>query len=213
MIRLTVLLGGPSESIQNRWVRICFTPRPRHCPSLTDWEESFKGSQDGLFRWMEDYLECTTYEISCPVLRDKTLAPEGKTGLIISTLLDYSLVKRILDNGDYEKFKEFCTQKIMGVLEKSLFPGILELILFTLCATPLTIERETYNLEGAITGWSFTNPVLPSESKFKKITKAVQTPIPDVYQCGQWTFSPSGLPVSILTGKLAADRVHKKLHN
>lgn len=211
---LTVFLGvDQSESyFQDRCgAHMFYTPSTKGLSSMTGWEESVNGSRDGLFRWIEDYLECTTYEISCPVLRDKTLAPEGKTGLIISTLLDYSLVKCISDNGDYEKFKEFCTQKILGVLEKSLFPGILELILFTSCATPLTIERETYNSEGAITGWSFTNPVLPSENKFKKITKAVQTPIPDVYQCGQWTFSPSGLPVSIVTGKLAADSVQKKL--
>lgn len=35
--------------------------------------------------------------------------------------------------------------------------------------------------------------------------------IQDVYQCGQWTFSPSGMPVSILTGKLTADQVKKTL--
>jgi len=35
--------------------------------------------------------------------------------------------------------------------------------------------------------------------------------IPGVYQAGQWTYSPSGLPVSILTGKIAADRVSKAL--
>ena len=37
------------------------------------------------------------------------------------------------------------------------------------------------------------------------------TPIPNTYQAGAWTFSPSGLPISILTGKLAADRVNKAL--
>lgn len=32
-----------------------------------------------------------------------------------------------------------------------------------------------------------------------------------ILQAGQWSFIPSGLPVSILTGKLAADRVLKEL--
>ena len=31
------------------------------------------------------------------------------------------------------------------------------------------------------------------------------------YQAGQWTYSPSGLPIAILTGKLAADQVTKEL--
>ncbi|HPG86886.1 MAG TPA: hypothetical protein PLQ29_09325 [Spirochaetales bacterium] len=41
--------------------------------------------------------------------------------------------------------------------------------------------------------------------------RSIRTPIPGVYQAGQWTFSPSGLPISILTGKLAADAVVKDL--
>jgi hypothetical protein len=32
-----------------------------------------------------------------------------------------------------------------------------------------------------------------------------------VYQAGQWTYSPSGVPISILTGKLAADKAIKDL--
>jgi hypothetical protein len=44
-----------------------------------------------------------------------------------------------------------------------------------------------------------------------KIARSVLTQIPDTFQAGQWTYSPSGLPVSILTGKLAADRVVRAL--
>ncbi|HPF56246.1 MAG TPA: hypothetical protein PLV03_06875, partial [Clostridiales bacterium] len=66
------------------------------------------------------------------------------------------------------------------------------------------------NKQGAITGWAFTG-AMPAENRFQKIANSVNTPLKDVVQCGQWTFSPSGLPVSILTGKLAADAVHKQL--
>ena len=211
---LTVFLGVNKSSIhfEDRCgAHMFYTSSTKGLSSMIGWEDSANDSKGDLFRWTEDYLERTTYEISCPAIRDRTLAPEGKTGLIISTLLDYSLVKRISEAGDYERFKEFCTQKIINVLEHSLFHGIQELVLFSICATPLTIEKETFNSEGAITGWSFTNKIMPSENRFKKITNAVQTPIPDVYQCGQWTFSPSGLPVSIITGKLAADQVKKNL--
>jgi len=185
------------------------TPSTKGLSSLPAWEDLVNRQTD-LYNWLEKYFERTTYEISCPAIRDKTLAPEGKTGLIVSTLLDYSLVKHMSEFGDYEQFKEFCVQKIVNVLEGSLLPGVQDKLLFSLSATPLTIEKETNNSDGAITGWSFTNPVLPSEYRFKKITKSVFMPIPDVYQCGQWTFSPSGLPVSILTGKVAADQVKKK---
>ncbi len=187
-----------------------YTPSAQGLSSLTGWEEA-AASEDGIYVWIGRYLERTTYEISCPALRDATLAPDAKTGVIVSTLMDYSLVRQISDAGRYDAFKEFCTKKILEVLNASIFPGISEKVEFALCATPLTIEKETGNFQGAITGWSFTGDKLPAENRFNKITSSIQTPIQDVYQCGQWTFSPSGLPVSILTGKLAADAIHKTL--
>jgi hypothetical protein len=52
---------------------------------------------------------------------------------------------------------------------------------------------------------------MPAENRLPKIMNAIKTPIPGVFQAGQWTYSPAGLPISILTGKLAADRVVKEL--
>ena len=78
-------------------------------------------------------------------------------------------------------------------------------------STPLTLEKLTGNSDGGITGWSFTNSFIPAVHSMAKIARSVDTPIPNVSQAGQWTFSPSGLPISILTGKLAADQVIKQL--
>lgn len=188
-----------------------YTPVREGLSSLPRWEEAAREGEEALRRWLDLYLKRTTYEISCPVVRDASLAPEGKTGVIVSTLMDYRLVKHISDAGWYEAFKEMCSAKILEVLDTSVFPGIRLSTEFTLCATPLTIERETGNAQGAITGWAFTNYPIPAENRFQKIAKSIRTPIQDVYQCGQWVFSPSGLPVSILTGKLAADAVNKHL--
>ena len=33
--------------------------------------------------------------------------------------------------------------------------------------------------------------------------------LPSVYQAGQWTYSPSGFTMSVITGKLAADKILK----
>jgi hypothetical protein len=52
---------------------------------------------------------------------------------------------------------------------------------------------------------------MPAVRSLPGVASSVLTPIPDVYQAGQWTYSPAGLPISILTGKLAADRVLKAL--
>ncbi len=171
----------------------------------------YQGDRKTIEKWLEQFFALTTYEIACPVLRDPSLAPAGKTGLIISVLFDYQLTKTIADQGWYEAFKRLCENHMVDVLDNSIFPGIQAATLHRFSATPLTLEKFTGNTHGAITGWSFTNQPLPAESRLPKILNAVKTPIPDVLQAGQWTYSPSGLPIAILTGKLAADQAIKWL--
>ena len=161
--------------------------------------------------WLRRYLEHTTYEISCPVLRDHTLAPAGKTGLIVSSLFEYSLTKHIAALGWYDEFKQLVADHMIRVLDASIYPGLRAAVMDSFTSTPLTMERISGNSDGAITGWAFTNDVMPAVRSLPGVASSVLTPIPDVYQAGQWTYSPAGLPISILTGKLAADRVLKDL--
>ncbi|MFA7129443.1 MAG: NAD(P)/FAD-dependent oxidoreductase [Sphaerochaeta sp.] len=182
------------------------------------WEKIVKNDQlsrekkrQALQEHIVQYLELTTYEISSPAVRDASLAPEGCCGIILSTLFDYGLAKYIQQDGWYEELKVLCTNTIIGLFEKSLFPAFTEHVVVSLCSTPLSIEKLTNSCDGAITGWSFTNEIQPSVSGFKKIKKAIETPMKDVFQAGQWTFSPSGLPISVLTGKLASSAIEKQL--
>jgi phytoene dehydrogenase-like protein len=171
----------------------------------------FIKDQDAITAWVQRYLQLTTYEISVPVLRDSSLAPPGKTGLIISTLFNHALVQHIADMGWYDAFKTIAAQEITEALNNSLFPGLAENITDRFTATPLTIEQRTGNTDGAITGWAFTNSTIPAVHRLTQIARSVVTPVPDIVQAGQWTYSPSGLPISVLTGKLAADKVLKEL--
>jgi phytoene dehydrogenase-like protein len=161
--------------------------------------------------WLKRYLELTTYEISCPALRDSSLAPEGKSGLMISSLFDYSLTKHIQEMGWYDEFRQLMSSRIIEVMDASIYPGLKAAVIDSFTSTPLTIERISGNSEGAITGWAFTNDFMPAVNKLPRVASSVRTPIPDTYQAGQWAYSPSGLPIAILTGKLAADRVLKDL--
>ncbi len=161
--------------------------------------------------WLEMFFALTTYEIACPVLRDSSLAPPGKTGLIVSVLFDYQLTKYIHEMGWYEDFKTFCELCIIKTLDTSVYPGIKDAILYKFSSTPLSIARITGNTDGAITGWAFTNDSMPAENRLPRVLNSIRTPIPGILQAGQWTFSPSGFPISILTGKLASDRVKKEL--
>ena len=161
--------------------------------------------------WLKRFLDLNTFEISIPVLRDSSLAPAGKTGLIVSCLFDYSLMKHIQAMGWYDDFRKRMAEHIVQVLDSSIYPGLRAAVVDSHTATPLTIEKISGNSDGAITGWAFTNDPIPAVSKLPQVARSVLTPIPDTYQAGQWTYSPSGLPISILTGKLAADRAIKDL--
>ena len=161
-------------------------------------------SKEEIESWVATYCSLTTYEISIPSLRDASLSPEGKTGLIVSFLMDYDLVRLVSENGWYDAFKQCVEDGMIKTLNQSLFPGLLDDISLRFSASPLSIERQFGNSEGGITGWTFELPS-PVVNKLPKIPSSVKTPIPDVLQCGQWVYSPAGIPTAILTGWYAAD--------
>ena len=71
-----------------------YTPEKAGLSSLTEArirqaDGAYTGDRQALETWMREFLRLTTFEISVPALRDVKLAPEGKTGLIVSTLTDF----------------------------------------------------------------------------------------------------------------------------
>ncbi len=171
------------------------------------------GTLEDLKRWVKRYVSSTTFEISIPVLKDSALAPAGKTGLIISVLSDAVLWDVAYERGWYEELKAFTEDCLMDSLNASIYPGLREAVIDRFSYSPTTIADVVGTSEGAITGWAFTNSVVPAVHQMQQVAKSVITALPDVYQAGQWAYSPSGLPIAILTGKLAADRAAKELRN
>jgi phytoene dehydrogenase-like protein len=161
--------------------------------------------------WIRRYVASTTYELSIPVLKDASLAPPGKTGLVVSVLFDYRLCVAARTRGWYEELKTLVEDCLIEGLDTSIYPGLRDAIVDRFSSTPLSIAEAVGTSEGAITGWAFTNPVLPAVNRMQHVSRSVLTALPDVYQAGQWAYSPSGLPIAILTGKLAADRATKGL--
>jgi all-trans-retinol 13,14-reductase len=158
--------------------------------------------------WLDRYIALNTFEISIPALRDPSLAPEGKTGLIISILTEYDLFKMIAEAGWYREFLSEMEDRIIGILAGSVYPMLKDKVISRFSFSPLSYENRVGSSEGAITGWSFQEPV-PVIHKIQAANRAVVTPVPYVLQAGQWTYSPAGVPMSILTGKLAANRILK----
>jgi phytoene dehydrogenase-like protein len=159
-----------------------------------------------ILSWLEKFLALNTYEISVPALKDPDLSPEGKTGLIISFLADYDLFKMINEAGWYKEFITELEERIIKVLADSVYPILKQKVIARFSFSPLNYEKRVGTSEGAITGWSFREPV-PVINKIMAANRAVVTPIPSIFQAGQWTYSPAGVPMSILTGKLAALKI------
>jgi len=165
-----------------------------------------EANKDRILSWLDKYLALNTFEISIPVLKDPDMAPEGKTGLIISILTEYDLFKMISETDWYKEFITAMEDRIVKILADSVYPMLKEKVMARFSFSPLSYANRVASSEGAITGWSFQEAV-PVIHKIQQANRAVLTPLPSIYQAGQWTYSPAGVPMSILTGKLAANRI------
>ncbi len=172
---------------------------------LSNWKACCK---EDVYSWMEKYIQLNTFEISIPGLKYPELAPEGKTGMIISFLAEYDLFKKISETDWKDEFKSKLENQVIQVINDSIFPKLKENIIGHFSFSPISIENRTGSSEGAIIGWSFQEPV-PVLNKIQHAGKSVLTPIPSIFQAGQWAYSPAGVPMSILTGKIASDKIIK----
>lgn len=173
---------------------------------LDDWENI---SRDELMLWLDKFTKLNTYEISIPGLKDPALVPPGKTGMIVSLLAEYNLFDKVEKDGWYREFKTELENRMIDVLSNSIYPMLKDKVMGQFSFSPLSIKNRVGSSEGAITGWSFEKSI-PVVHKMQYSDRSTLTPIQSIYQAGQWAFSPAGVPMSILTGKLAADRVIKK---
>jgi phytoene dehydrogenase-like protein len=160
--------------------------------------------------WLDKFTSLNTYEISVPGLKDPGMSPTGKTGIIISFLAEYDLFLKIREAGWLDEFNSELENRVIDVISGSLYPVLKNKIVTRFSFSPLSIENRVGSSEGAITGWAFTKS-MPVINKIQFSDRSVVTPIPSIFQAGQWAYSPAGVPMSILTGRLAADTIIKKM--
>ncbi len=166
-------------------------------------------SKEEVVCWTKDFCESNSFEVSIPVLRDPELAPEGKTGVMISCLLDYELVAKFEEMGHLEVFKNTMESEVVRLFSEGIFDGFKEDILFAFSTTPLTISKIIGSTNGSIVGWSFEAQP-PVYNRLKELAKSVYTPLPDVYMAGQWAYAPAGVPIAMLTAWHATRKIIEK---
>jgi len=166
-------------------------------------------TKDEVLAWLDDFCNLNTYEVSIPALRYSTLAPEGRTGLMMSCLFDYEVADKINNAGWHDEFKEAMEERMIRILSHSFYPDLDKDIIFKFSTTPLTINKMVGSSGGSIVGWSFETKS-PVFNELKDMPKSAQTPIPDVYQAGQWAYAPAGVPIAMLTGWHATQEIIKR---
>jgi phytoene dehydrogenase-like protein len=182
-----------------------------HRKELYDLLANFeKTSKQQILDWLDKFLNLNTFEISIPGLKDKDLAPPGKTGMIISFLADYELFKKVQEAGWLEEFIPEIENRLLEIIANSVFPMLKDRVIGHFSFSPLSIQNRIGSSEGAIVGWEFQKE-MPVINKIQIAGRSVFTPLPSIFQAGQWAYSPAGVPMSILTGKIAADKVIKSL--
>ncbi len=126
---------------------------------------------------------------------DRSLAPAGKTTVIVMLGADYDRWKALrADPVRYRAEKELAAERVIDALEQRI-PGIRGKVEMRDVATPTTWERYTGNWRGSYEGW------LMSAKSFGKQMSKTLPELSSFYMVGQWVAPGGGLPPAVSTGR------------
>lgn len=130
--------------------------------------------------------------------QDPTLAPAGKTSLVMMMPSSYEYWKELSkDRAAYKEKKDQVANTVVELLDQR-FPGISRQVEMVDVATPLTFERYTGNWKGSFEGW-----LLTPQNSFTMMNRMRQTlpGLQNFYMCGQWVEPGGGLPTGVMSGR------------
>ncbi len=160
---------------------------PCHHMIVNDWDAGVTAEQN-------------VVAVSIPSLLDGTVAPEGKHGIHVYTPATepYSLWANLKRNTpEYEAMKEKRSQVMWEALERFI-PDIKSRCEVTLVGTPLTHERYLRRYKGTYgAAWKAGEALFPTSN----------TPIDNLYCCGDSTFPGIGVPAVAASGFITANTV------
>jgi phytoene dehydrogenase-like protein len=128
---------------------------------------------------------------------DPSLAPTGKSVLIVMMTSNYNYWQRIYGRSGYDAEELQESQILIDQLEQ-FYPGIKNDIEFIDVATPLTYERYTGNWKGSSCGWLLTKQTLPLS--IKGLPKTLPK-LRNFYSIGQWVEPGGSVPVVAMSGR------------
>lgn len=136
---------------------------------------------------------------------EKAFAPEGKTVLqanVVQSDDDYFFWSS-MNKDEYRKKKE----QLIGIITDRIvakYPELEGSIEFLDCWTPMTYNRYCNAYHGAY--MSFVTRKDEKAFRVKGVVKGIK----NLYIASQWINAPGGLPVAVVSGKFAIQRILKK---
>jgi prolycopene isomerase len=99
---------------------------------------------------------------------------------------------------EYVAMKEGLANRLVA-RARAVIPGLGESVIVRKVATPITMERYTFNTGGAAFGWAN----IPQQCGAHR--PGPRTPVRNLYLAGHWTFPGSGVSGAMVSGRLAAE--------
>ena len=135
---------------------------------------------------------------------DPTVAPEGKTTLIVSMDTDYDYWEELYrDPERYKAEKEQIADTVVALLDKR-FPNLAGQVEMRDIATPMTWVRYTGNWRGSYEGWMMS---------LESLTMVMSKTLPGLenfYMAGQWVNPGGGIPTAIMSGSHTVQMICKE---
>ena len=141
------------------------------------------------------------YSIMNQSKNDPTLAPHGKTSLVLRFDSAWENWEN-MNPDDYAKLKERIRTDALELID-SHFPGIREKIEVIDVATPLTNVKYTGTWKGAYEGF------MPTGNMIKKTLNNTLPGLKSFYMVGQWMFPGGGIPPAAQSGKWIVQEICK----
>ena len=138
--------------------------------------------------------------VHIPSKYDRSLSDKGDNILIAT--FPFSYIKDT--KSGRKEFKASLMERLLTKLEK-LVPAIKENIIIKEIATPLTIERYTFNSGGSLYGWA------QSPDQTHKNCFPINSPLKGLFHAGHWTLPGGGVVAVATSGINAAKRILKKM--
>ena len=134
---------------------------------------------------------------------DPSLAPQGKSCLIVMFKSRYGYWQRIYGRALYDSEQSQVGDVVTGFLER-LYPGIGAQVEVSDEATPLSYERYTGNWQGSSVGWLLTKQTMAMN--IKGMDKTLPG-LGNFYMAGQWVEPGGMVPVVAASGRNAIQLV------